>query len=118
MASFLHQLSSDDELLDLRGTFVNPKRANLTIKTFDDAATHETRTAVYLHRAVDNPARSFRRKQLCLTRCPFHFLRASVSQISGAIDQQSSCIQLGRHVSQLFLNELMLDEELSKLLAC
>src|SRR4030095_12813709 len=84
---FLQKLAGNHNLLNFRSSFVNPERANISIKSFYYAAAYEAATAMYLNCTVDNSSRCFSRIQLRLTCFSRHSRGTSVLQICRSVYQ-------------------------------
>jgi hypothetical protein len=102
----LHQLASDDDLLDLGRALVDAKRPDLAIELLDLDALGHAEPAEDLHRLVDDLLRGLGRVHLRhggLARDP---RRAAVLRPGGAVDEESGGIDRGRHVRESGLREL------------
>src|SRR5918912_1818948 len=113
----LQKLTGDNQSLNLGRAFVDAQRAHFSIEPLDDAVVHEARAAVDLEGLIYDAPGGFGRKQLGFASFACDALDASVLKVCGAVDQEASRVQLGRHVGQFLLNQLVLCERASELLA-
>src|SRR5829696_7797120 len=113
--TLLQQLAGNDELLDFGGALVDAQRAHVAIEAFDDCSTHQAGAAVNLNCAVDDSASSFGGKQLGFARFASKSAAPGISRVGGTIDKESSSVELGDHVSQFGLDQLMFRQQTSEL---
>ena len=104
----LERLAGDDQLLHIRGAFVDAKRADLAIERFGDAAVPHAFAAEKLNCAVDHLLCAFGGKEL--GHCGFAAdpWLAAVFGPCRAVDQKRSGVDIKRHLRDMRLHHLQI----------
>ncbi len=115
--SLFQELIGDDQLLNFGSAFVNAQRAPVAIKPLHDRAAHQAGAAMNLHGLIDDAPGVFSSEKFCFARFPSRRCGALVFQVRGAINQKARGVQLGRHVGEFLLNQLMTRHRAAELFA-